>query len=52
MLPDRFELSRAEVRVEKIKCGSVGVAELIQKDRTPAHSEPKSAILNLIVSRS
>ena len=52
MLPDRLELSSAEARAEKIKCGSAGVAELIQKDRTPAHSEPKSAVLKLMVSRS
>ena len=32
MLSDRVQLSSAEARVEKIKGGSVGVFELIQKD--------------------
>ena len=38
--------------VEEIKGGSVGVFELIQKDRARTHTEPKSAVLRLMVSRS
>ena len=33
----------AEARVEEIKGGSVGVFELIQRDRARTHTEPKSA---------
>ena len=32
--------------------GSVGVFELIQKDRARTHTEPKSTVLRLMVSRS
>ena len=49
MLSDRVKLSGAEARVEGIVGGSVGV---VQKDRTLAHTEPKSAVLRLMVSRS
>ena len=42
----------AEARVEEIKGGSVGVLELIQQDRARTHTEPKSVVLRLMVSRS
>ena len=40
----------AEARVEEIKGGSVGEFELIQKDRARTHTEPKSAVLRLLIS--
>jgi len=40
----------AEARVEGIVGGSVGVFELIQRDRARTHTEPKSAVLRLMVS--
>ena len=50
MLSDRVYLFSAEARVEEIKGGSGGVHELIQKDRARTHTEPKSAVLRLMVS--
>jgi hypothetical protein len=38
MLSDRVEHSSAEARVEEMKGGSVGVFELIQKDRARTHT--------------
>ena len=52
MLSDRVWLSSAEARVEEIKGGSFGVFELIQKDRARTHTEPKSAVMRLMVFRS
>ena len=52
LLSDRVQLSSAEARVKGIKGGSVGVFELIQQDRTLAHTEPKLAFMRLMVSRS
>ena len=43
LLLDRVSLSSAEAREEGIQGGSVGVFELIQKDRARTHTEPKSA---------
>ena len=37
--------------VDEIKSGSVGVFELIQKERARTHTEPKSAFMRLMVSR-
>ena len=45
MLSDRVWLSRAEARVKGIVGGSVGVFDLIQKDRARTHTDPKSAVL-------
>jgi len=50
MLSDRVQLYSAEACAEKIKGGSVGVFELIQKDRARTHTEPKSAVLKLMAS--
>jgi hypothetical protein len=52
MLSDRVELSSAEARVEGIVGGSVGVLELSQSARARTHTEPNSAVLRLMVSRS
>ena len=52
MLSDRVWLSSAEARVEEIKGGSAGVLELGQTARARTHTEPKSAFMRLMVSRS
>jgi C-terminal processing protease CtpA/Prc len=50
LLSDRVELSSVEARVEEIQGGSVGVLELTQTGPLATHTEPKSAVLRLMVS--
>ena len=54
MLSDRIKLSSAEAHVEGIVGGSVGVGEgiLTGFHAHSAHTEPKSAFMRLMISRS
>ena len=49
MLSGRVQLSSAEARVEEIKGGSVGCFELTQTGPLATYTEPKSAVLMLMV---